>query len=464
MLRRRNPKYSFITLGVDALVIIGAYFLAYWFRFSGHWVSVTDIPPFLEYAKAIVLIVPVMIFVFRSNHLYSVRSPLSPMDEFFAVIRATSLLFLIVMAMTFAYREFSYSRIVILIAWCFSIVSVLLERFVIRKAEAFEKARKRDVNRLLILGINRNARKLIERIQASPRYDYKIIGILAQQKHDGEKHLESLPILGAFEDFDRVVEEFGITEVVLTEPNFPREKTTELMLKCESRMIGFRLVADFYGMVTSCVDIEYVGDVPLLGLKELPLDDVWNRIIKRSFDLVLSAAALILLFPLMALIGLIVKLSDGGPIFYGQERVGQDGESFNLYKFRTMKPDAEAQTGPVWAKEKDDRVTLAGKILRRLNLDELPQIWNVFRGDMSLVGPRPERPHFVDQFREMIPRYMARHKIKSGITGWAQVNGLRGNTSLKERVKYDVYYIENWSLFLDFKILVRTFTAFKNAY
>lgn len=451
-------------LGVDAAVIVLVYFLAYWIRFSGGLIPVKDIPPFMEYAKAVVLIVPVMIFVFRSYHLYSVRSPLSPLDEGFAVMKATSLLFLILMAVTFAYREFSYSRMVIVISWFLSIFAFLAARFVIRRAELWEKTRSQDQNRLLILGVNRNARKLIKYLQGNPRYGYRIVGVLSETRHPASMHLEGLPILGSIAGFDLIVDEMKIQEVVLADPAYSRETTTELMLKCESRMIGFRLVADFYGMVTSSVDIEHVGDVPLLGMKELPLDDVWNRITKRSFDIVLSAAGLLLLSPLLAVLSLIVKLADGGPVFYAQERLGQDGKSFRLLKFRTMKVNAEALTGPVWAKESDARVTAAGRIFRRLNLDELPQIWNVLAGDMSLVGPRPERPHFVDQFKDRIPRYMSRHKIKSGITGWAQVNGYRGNTSLTERIKYDLYYMENWSIHLDIKILLRTFWAFRNAY
>jgi len=172
----------------------------------------------------------------------------------------------------------------------------------------------------------------------------------------------------------------------------------------------------------------------------------------------------IFLCPILILAALAVKLTDGGDIFYRQERVGQDGKNFTLFKFRTMRSDAEQNTGPVWAKKQDDRCTAVGGFLRRFNLDELPQLWNVVRGDMSLVGPRPERPHFVNQFRSEIPRYMTRHKIKSGITGWAQVNGLRGNTSLQERIKYDLYYAENWSLLFDLEILFMTLFAFKNAY
>jgi exopolysaccharide biosynthesis polyprenyl glycosylphosphotransferase len=194
------------------------------------------------------------------------------------------------------------------------------------------------------------------------------------------------------------------------------------------------------------------------------LDDLWNRVVKRTFDLITAFLALILAVPIWLLVVVLIKLDDGGPVFYTQERVGRDGKIFNLLKFRTMRTNAEAVTGPVWAKLNDDRRTRAGDFLRRWNIDELPQLLNVLNGDMSMVGPRPERPHFIHQFRQSIPRYMSRHKIKSGLTGWAQVNGLRGNTSIQERIKYDLYYMENWSLLFDIEILMMTFFAFKNAY
>jgi exopolysaccharide biosynthesis polyprenyl glycosylphosphotransferase len=466
MLRRRDPKYSLITMALDAAIATAAYLFSYWFRFSGRWIPLRDIPPLSEYAKVVLILVPILLFVFRHYRLYSVRSPLSRIDEAFTVIKATSLVFLIFMAVTFIYREYSYSRIVISITWFVSMAGILAGRAVVNRLESWEKAKRRADSHLLILGVNRQARKLIRRFRESPRFGYRVVGVLSQEKHTPGRHLEGLPLLGTLEDFDAAMEKYDVHEVILANPGLSREKTAEIMLKCESRMVGFRLVADFYGLVTSCVDIEYVSDVPLLGLKELPLDDAWNRVAKRAFDLLLSFLGLAVTLPLIGAIAAAVKLGDGGPVLYAQERVGQDGKVFKFLKFRTMKVNAEAGTGPVWAKENDERVTAMGRFLRKTSLDELPQLWNVLAGDMSLVGPRPERPHFVYRFRDMIPRYMARHKIKSGITGWAQVNGFRGNTSLKERVKYDLYYMENWSLLLDTKILFMTFSAraFKNAY
>jgi len=203
-----------------------------------------------------------------------------------------------------------------------------------------------------------------------------------------------------------------------------------------------------------------------LGFRSLALDDPWNRMVKRTFDLVISILLLCATFPLLILIMFVIKMEDRGPVLFKQKRMGRDQKLFNVYKFRTMRVNAETETGPVWAKPNDDRRTRFGPYLRRWNLDELPQLINVLKGNMSLVGPRPERPHFIGQFRASIPRYMTRHKVKSGLTGWAQVHGFRGNTSIQERIKYDLYYMENWSLLLDIEILFMTLSsrAFKNAY
>ncbi|MDD5136677.1 MAG: sugar transferase [Candidatus Omnitrophica bacterium] len=217
-------------------------------------------------------------------------------------------------------------------------------------------------------------------------------------------------------------------------------------------------------MTVARLGLEEISGIPIMRQKDLPLDHVGNRILKRVFDIFGSLAGLIIFSPVLIVFALLIRITSKGGIFYGQRRVGEDGREFNLYKLRSMKPGAEDVTGPVWAKKDDERTTNVGKTMRKYNIDEIPQFWNVLKGDMSIVGPRPERPHFVYQFKEQIPYYMARHRVKSGLTGWAQVNGYRGDTSLEERIKHDLYYMENWSLMFDLKIILMTLKAFKNAY
>jgi exopolysaccharide biosynthesis polyprenyl glycosylphosphotransferase len=229
-------------------------------------------------------------------------------------------------------------------------------------------------------------------------------------------------------------------------------------------MIAFNFVPDLFRLLTINMEVQNVDGIPILGTAKWPLDLFWNRVAKRMEDIVGSAAGLLFSAPVIAVAALLIKITSPGPIFFKQERCGEKGRRFNIYKLRTMRIDAEDKTGPVWAVENDPRRTRIGAFLRAHNIDELPQFWNVLKGDMSLVGPRPERPHFVEQFKEDISRYMWRHFSRPGVTGWAQVNGLRGNTSISDRVNYDLYYLENWSLSLDFKIIARTFFARSNAY
>jgi len=261
-----------------------------------------------------------------------------------------------------------------------------------------------------------------------------------------------------------LLKEGGIEKLVLVSPSGSEEVLKELIKECSDFNVDFTIIPGIYSVLTTRLRVEVLEGIPMIGIKETPLQGV-NLWVKRLEDIIISSFLLLITFPLFLLIALLIKITSRGPVFYRQERVGLDGKPFVMLKFRTMKMDAEKETGPVWATPDDPRRTKVGKILRKLSLDELPQLINVVKGEMSLVGPRPERPYFVEKFKEMIPEYMARHRIKAGITGWAQVNGLRGNTPLEERIKYDLYYLENWSLWFDLKILFLTlFTFHREAY
>ncbi|MBI4115237.1 MAG: undecaprenyl-phosphate glucose phosphotransferase [Candidatus Omnitrophica bacterium] len=466
MLSAKKRRFQILLVtGGDVSALLLSFLIAFWFRFSEQILPAhRGIPPLIEYLRALLVIIPVFLWVFRSYGLYRLERHIRRVEEIFTVLKGVSLGTLLLMALTFFYREFSYSRLFFVFLWFFACIAVSLFRYLLIQWMYLLKSRNKDIHRVLIVGSNRNARSLIEWAKDNPHFGHQVEGVLVEDKSMIGKHVAGAPVIGTLEECDRIVEKMQPDEVVVADPDLPKEKIAELLLKCEDGLVSFKVAADLYGIVTSNLDVEYIASVPLLGLRTLPLDDLWNRVVKRIFDLVVSTSLIMITFPvwLIAVIG--IKITDGGSIFYRQERTGQDGRTFMLYKFRTMRPDAEAKTGPVWAKQGDDRCTPFGRFLRRFNIDELPQFWNVLKGDMSVVGPRPERPHFVDQFRSEIPRYMTRHKIKSGITGWAQVNGLRGNTSLQERIKYDLYYAENWSLLFDLEILFMTLFAFKNAY
>ena len=266
-----------------------------------------------------------------------------------------------------------------------------------------------------------------------------------------------MPVLGGVDDIPDIIEEHEIEEVIIGLPELPHQELLAIIARCERGQVGIKIFPDLFQIIATELSIGDLGGLPLLSVRDVALRG-WKLTLKRAVDLVGSAVGLVLLSPFLMLTALIIKLDSPGPVFYAQERMGLDAKPFWCLKFRSMRTDAE-RDGPGWTTEGDPRVTRLGKLIRRLSIDELPQLINVFIGEMSLVGPRPERPVYVEQFRRSIPRYMDRHREKAGMTGWAQVNGLRGDTSIAERTKYDLWYIENWSLWLDFRIILRTFSA-----
>ena len=460
----QDYRLALLLVAGDIAVINLSLLLAYWLRFlSGFFPLVWGVPEVNQYYHLLPVLTVILLFLMKSEKLYSDRSRLSIVDEFFTIVKVSTAGVIMFMAGTFFYREFSYSRAMLFILWFLLIFFLGLWRFAVNRIQ-FRIRRKRGKGRnLLIIGESSMTERLIEHISDDPHWDYDVKGTVNISSFENEKNTQS-KCLGTINDLPRLLDEYDIDEVILTDIDLPRAVTMHMVLECEKRMIEFRLVADLLGMVTARVDMRTIDGVPLLGLKESPLSEGYNRFIKRSMDLVLSLTGLIILSPVMIIIALLVKVTSPGPVFYIQKRIGEDGRRFTILKFRTMVDKAEKGFGRVWASRDDPRRTGIGGVLRKFNLDELPQLINVFKGEMSLVGPRPERPHFVGRFKEDIPRYMARHKIRSGITGWAQVNGLRGNTSIEERTKYDLYYIENWSLTFDLKILFMSFFAIKNAY
>lgn len=311
--------------------------------------------------------------------------------------------------------------------------------------------------RALVLGVGATARDIGRTIAHHPEYGWRIVGAVS----DGQDRANALtagdpPVLGTVADLPRILRHEAIEAVFVAGPDFRHERLGDLLNECQKQMVDVKVVPDLTELLFSGVEIETLDGIPFLGLRETPLQG-WSAVAKRAFDLAAGLAFLVVCSPVMAVAAILVRWDSPGPIFYRQKRVGADGRGFFITKFRTMRADAEAWTGPVFSTPDDPRQTRVGRVLRQLHLDELPQLFNVVRGDMSLVGPRPERPFFVEQFREEIPRYMARHRIKSGMTGLAQVNGQTGHEgTIVERLRYDLYYIENWSILLDVRVLLMT--------
>jgi exopolysaccharide biosynthesis polyprenyl glycosylphosphotransferase len=317
---------------------------------------------------------------------------------------------------------------------------------------------------VIIVGSGEAAQIISNKIQHAPELGYRVVGFLAAP---GVPIAEGLSILGSIDDLIRVIREQRASELIVAEASLTHQQVLEIVTGCARERINIKVFPDILQIMSTEVTTSDLSGLPMLQVRDIGLRG-WNLALKRAMDIIVSATVLIVLSPAMLLIALLVKLTSGpGPVFYAQERVGLDGKPFQLVKFRSMREDAETGTGPVMTTPDDARRTPVGTFIRRLSLDELPQLINVLVGEMSLVGPRPERPIFVEQFSRIIPRYAERHNEKAGMTGWAQVNGLRGQTSIEERTKYDVFYVENWSLAFDIKILLKTIRAVvtdRNAY
>ena len=460
-IHRHMVIFTLITLVSDGVVLFGSMLLAFWISFcsplTGLFPVLKGIPPLAEYLRAFPAILVVFLIVFKAFHLYRRRTYFSSSWHFFTFTKAVTISLFSLMALTFLYREdFTYSRRMLAWSWLISIILVTLSRRVLDRLELKSWKKNKEPRKILLLGGGEMARRLLRNFSDNPRWGANVIGVLRFNDGPLSEDVSELPVLGMVDEFEDVLRVHPVDEVIITRLDLPHPRIMEIILLCEKNLIGVKLVPDVFSIMTSQVEVVNLDGVPLLGLRTLPLHSAWNRFVKRLFDLIGASVGLILTLPILLVCAAAIKLTSRGPVLFKQERMGENGEKINIYKLRTMPVDAEKESGPVLPTRDDPRATPLGRFLRRFSLDELPQLWNVIRGEMSLVGPRPERPVFVEQFKESIPRYMSRHLVKSGLTGWAQVNGLRGDTSIKMRVKYDMYYLENWSLLLDIKIVLLT--------
>lgn len=455
MVKQEELYLSLAAFLSDALAVVIGFIFAYYIRFRFGLIPVTKgIPPLRLYLLGALLVAMVWMVLLAARGLYRPRRWLSLGDELGEIIRGAGIGTLVVLAFTFFYREPSYSRVVLVLACALSLLILALGRYVLYQIHLNLLARGIGTRRTAIVGSGEMAAAVGKRIVSSPHLGYQPIGIVVEDVTRVPQPV-GLRVLGTVDEIMALVERENLEALILALPAEFHRQVLEAAWQVEGQEVDLKFVPDFYELMTTKVGLSNLEGIPVLGLREFPLQG-WNHILKRGFDFVFSLIGLGLFSPLFLGFALLVKLTSPGRVFYKQNRVGQDGKTFAIYKFRSMKEQAEAETGPVWAAEDDPRQTGLGRFLRRYNLDELPQLWNVLKGEMSLVGPRPERPTFVEGFREAIPRYFERHQVKSGITGWAQVNGLRGNTPIAERTRYDLYYVENWSLGFDLWILFLT--------
>jgi Undecaprenyl-phosphate glucose phosphotransferase len=450
--RRIAALLAVSDVGATVVALAAAYFL----RFRAEIVPITrGIPDASSYYRLFPLIAVLWPGVYYFYGLYQVRRNRSRVEEGLSVLVATGLATLLLSGLATFYRGFSYSRLVLLLFLGLDVLFVFAGRTAIRRY--LEEAWRHGVGvrRVLVVGAGRLGRALVDKFLEHPEAGMRAVGFVddAPEKLNTEYH--GVEVLGTTREAAPLSERHGVDTVFLALPLEAHRTMLSVLQEVGRNVADVRVVPDLLQYITFRAGVEDMDGLPVVHLTQVPLTG-WMSLVKRTLDVAISSAALVALSPLLAAIAAAIRLSDRGPVLYRQRRMGLDGRPFDILKFRSMRVGAEEDTGPTWAQPDDPRRTRLGRLLRQWSLDELPQLWNVLRGEMSLVGPRPERPEFVREFKEKFPQYMVRHRVRAGITGWAQVHGWRGNTSLSKRIEYDLYYIENWSLSLDFRILWMT--------
>ena len=459
MIERRRQIQVLLQLVGDILATAAAVVFAYWLRFEVQVQPVTKgLPPFNMYLRLVPAVVLLYPLVFYFQGLYQRRRIRSRFDESMRVLVAVLLATVLLTASLTFYRppDFTYSRLFLAIFAGVDTVLVGLTRWVIGVTLARIRRSGGNLQRVLVVGAGDLGRKVVDRLQLHKEYGFLVVGFLDDDPGRQQRDIQGVPVLGTTEDLEKIITHERVDQVMIALPLEAHYRTVKLVRRAGQLLVDIKVVPDVLQYYVMRAGIEDLDGLPLINLTRIPLQG-WNQIVKRAFDIFGSAMLLLVTSWLFPIIAWLIKREDAGPVFFSQVRTGLDGRSFRLFKFRSMRADAEGDGEAHWTRSRDSRVTPIGDFLRRTNLDELPQLYNVLIGDMSLVGPRPEQPKFVERFRNRYPTYNARHRVRSGLTGWAQVNGLRGDTSIRQRVTHDLYYIENWSLGLDIKILWRTF-------
>ncbi len=452
MLYRHGEVFRSLLMLSDLALIAGLWLAAYGLRFYGGFDLSQGKPPIGEYALALVAILPIYGLVLQRQGVYEPKRLGTFWAEAGDILWATSGAVVVLLALSFFLRSYSFSRGVVGIFAAMVPLSLVVLRIIVRSS--LRLARRKGYNRrfALVVGSGRLADEIIGRIHDNPNSGLHVVGVIADGAAERSEY--GIPCLGRYTDLKHVLARRRIDHVVIALGSDEGYRLEKVLADLDDEVVSVMLAPDLLHIATLRSSVENFDGIPIIHLRDSPLVG-WSSVQKRVFDAGGSGLALAFGFPLLVLLGVGIGLSSGWPIFYRQKRMGLDGRIFTMLKLRTMRRDAE-KSGPGWSTVDDPRRTRFGVWLRRFSLDELPQLWNVLRGEMSLVGPRPEQAELIREFRREIPSYMLRHKVKSGMTGWAQVHGLRGDTSIHARIEHDIYYIQNWSMGLDIKILFMT--------
>ena len=455
-------------LVLDAIATAAAYLLA-WFLILGIHRE-TGALPFTFYLRALILILPVMLLFYGIFGLYAPTRTSGRRAEFGHILRANLICLLCFTLVLYIGGKNPYlihfSRRLVALFYVFSVLFITLERNAVRGVLRSIRRKGLNARQIVLIGYSDAAKAYIDRILTNPEWGYRIRGILDDHAEFGTSY-HGVNVIGTIDNLQAILDLNVLDEIVITLALKEYERLGEIVQICEKSGVHTKFVPDYFEVIPTIPYMEDVAGMPVINIRHVPLTELHNAILKRAMDIAGSLFGIVLFSPVMLAAAVAVKLTSPGPVIFKQERVGLHQKHFYMYKFRSMRLQTDEEEKKEWTTKHDPRVTRVGRIIRSTSIDEMPQFFNILKGDMSLVGPRPERPYFVEKFREEIPHYMIKHQVRQGLTGWAQVNGLRGDTSIEERIRYDLYYIENWTLGFDIKILFLTvFRGFinKNAY
>lgn len=467
MIKDNQKLFNRLHVLLDAVIIVIAYVAAWYFRFkSGFFALSSWYISLTQYMKYLVLIVPVYLALYYLFQLYTPKRVQGRRLEAWHIFQANIIGLLVFILYLYLAKLTDYSRKMLFVFFCFNVVFEVVFRNLLRYI--LRKYRKRGYNQkhVLLVGYSQAAEGYIDRVLSHPEWGYNIRGILDDNRTRGTEY-HGIKILGTTENLSVILPENKLDEIVITLSLAEYHKLARIVGMCEKSGVHTKFIPDYNNVIPTRPYTEDILGMPVINIRHVPLSNAFNAFLKRCVDIFGALVAIILFSPVMLVTAIIIKVTSPGPLIFKQERIGKHNHPFYMYKFRSMVVQEEKTEKQGWTTKNDPRVTSVGKFIRKTSIDELPQLFNILVGDMSLVGPRPERPQFVEKFKEEIPRYMIKHQVRPGLTGWAQVNGYRGDTSIQKRIEYDLYYIENWTMGFDFKIIFLTFFkgfVNKNAY
>lgn len=473
MIKDNQKTLNRIHVLIDACIIAATYLFAYYLRFYS---ILTHLPilsvekighhSFSYYAQWLILLIPLYLIIYYYLKLYTPKRSKGKWTEFYYLILANGLGVVFVTFFLYMIKESDISRGLLFFFSALNVIFSTAARMLLAYVLKLVRRKGFNLKHVILVGYSRAAEAYIDRIFTNPQWGYYIHGILDNSLEEGTIY-KKVPVIGKVSDLEKCLEKMQLDEIAITLSIKEYENLEKVVATCEKSGVHTKFVPDYYNFIPTKPYTEDLYGLPVINIRNVPLSNTINRILKRAVDLIGATFALILFSIPMLVVAILIKLTSKGPVIYSQTRVGRHNKLFKMYKFRSMALQPDKEEKKAWTTKSDPRVTGIGKFIRRTSIDELPQLFNVLKGDMSLVGPRPERPYFVERFKEEIPRYMIKHQVSPGLTGWAQINGYRGDTSIRKRIDHDLYYIENWTMGLDFKILFLTiFKGFinKNAY